>query len=86
MAAGKIDAAAVTANLKEAGITLSDSDFAGLLTESIEHASRLASQDESARRLDELDVSRMALSMLPDGMDLGGLYELAAQLTEQGVK
>ncbi|MGU3433104.1 ArsA-related P-loop ATPase [Actinomycetes bacterium M1A6_2h] len=83
---GDIDAAHVEASLKEAGISLSERDFAGLLTESIEHASTLAAQDESARRLHELKVARMALKMLPDGMDLGGLYELAAQLTEQGVK
>ena len=31
-------------------------------------------------------VARMALPMLADGVDLGGLYELAAKLAEQGVR
>ncbi|MFE3293525.1 ArsA-related P-loop ATPase [Rhodococcus sp. NPDC059234] len=85
-AAGRIDAAAVKAGLDAAGITLSDADFAGLLTESIENAATLAAQDDSAIELDELDVARLHLSALTDGVDLGGLYELAEQLAEQGVR
>ena len=40
-AEGDIDADAVRAGLSRAGIALSDADFAGLLTETIEHASRI---------------------------------------------
>lgn len=85
-AAGDVDAAAVRAGLDAAGITLSDDDFAGLLTETIENASTLAAQDESAIELDKLDVARLHLTSLTDGVDLGGLYELAGQLAEQGVR
>ncbi|MFC9787108.1 ArsA-related P-loop ATPase [Rhodococcus sp. NPDC127528] len=85
-AAGRIDAAAVKAGLDAAGIALSDEDFAGLLTESIENAATLAAQDDSAIELDKLDVARLHLSALTDGVDLGGLYELAEQLAEQGVR
>ena len=85
-AEGTIDANALKSGLEKAGITLSDSDFAGLLTETIEHASTLAAQVESGTQLDELDTARMHLPMLADGVDLGGLYELAAELREQGVK
>lgn len=83
---GVIDSAAVQRVLAGAGITLSEDDFAGLLTESIEHAATVRTQRESARRLETLPAARLVLPTLPDGMDLGGLYELAAHLTEQGVR
>ena len=86
IAEGEIDAVAIQEGLAKTGITLSEADFAGLLTESIEHASTLSAQVESATQLDELDVARMTLPMLADGVDLGGLYELAATLAEQGVR
>lgn len=85
-AQGTVDVDALTAGLSKAGITLSDDDFAGLLTETIEHASTLAAQVDSESQLDLLDTARMRLTMLADGVDLGGLYELAAELKEQGVK
>lgn len=85
-AEGVIDADAVLAGLTAAGITLSDDDFAGLLTETIENASTLRAQDDSAENLDALDVARLHLTALTDGVDLGGLYELAEQLAEQGVR
>jgi anion-transporting ArsA/GET3 family ATPase len=85
-AEGDIDADAVRGGLTEAGITLADSDFAGLLTEAIQHATRIAARAESAEQLDEHDVPRLELPALPDGVDLGSLYELAEALERQGVR
>jgi anion-transporting ArsA/GET3 family ATPase len=85
-AEGHIDADAVRADLTKAGITLSDSDFAGLLTETIQHATRIAARAESAEQLDEIEVPRLCLPALPDGVDLGSLYELAEELAHQGVR
>lgn len=85
-AEGDVDADAVRAGLDKAGITLSDSDFAGLLTETIEHATRLAARAESAEELDALDVPRLELPAMSDGIDLGSLYELAEALAQQGVR
>ncbi|MGW4581249.1 ArsA-related P-loop ATPase [Rhodococcus aetherivorans] len=85
-AAGRIDAEAVREGLDRAGVTLGDEDFAGLLTETIEYASTLQAQQVSAAQLDEVNVARMHLPALADGVDLGGLYELAEQLGEQGVR
>ena len=65
---------------------MSDNDFAGLLTESIQHATRIAARGESAEQLDELDVSRLELPAIRDGIDLGSLYELAEELGSQGVR
>jgi anion-transporting ArsA/GET3 family ATPase len=83
---GVVDADAVRADLKKAGITLSDTDFAGLLTETIEHATRIEARAESAEALDEMDVPRLELPAINDGVDLGSLYELAEALAQQGVR
>lgn len=84
--AGSIDAEAVRAGLTRAGITLSDDDFAGLLTETIEHATRVAARADSAVQLEDLHVPRLDLPTVADGVDLGSLYELAEVLAQQGVR
>jgi anion-transporting ArsA/GET3 family ATPase len=85
-AEGDIDADAVRAGLTKAGITLSDNDFAGLLTETIEHATRISARAESAAQLDAVDIARLELPAIADGVDLGSLYELAEALGQQGVR
>jgi len=85
-AEGDIDADAVRADLATAGITLSDSDFAGLLTEAIQHSTRITARAQSAEQLDSIEVPRLELPALPDGVDLGSLYELAESLAQQGVR
>ena len=85
-AEGDIDADAVRADLAKAGITLDDADFAGLLTETIQHATRIRARAESAEQLDEIKVPRLELPAINDGVDLGSLYELAEALAEQGVR
>ena len=85
-AKGELDANAVRAGLSRAGITLPDADFAGLLTETIEHASRISARSESSRELDKFHVPRLELPTIGDGIDLGSLYELAEILALQGVR
>ena len=85
-AEGDIDADAVRAGLSKVGITLPDSEFAGLLTETIEHATRIKARAESAEQLDGLHVPRLELPTISDGVDLGSLYELAETLAQQGVR
>ncbi|EHB57663.1 hypothetical protein MycrhDRAFT_0098 [Mycolicibacterium rhodesiae JS60] len=85
-AEGDIDADAVRAGLERVGIRLPDNDFAGLLTETIEHASRIRARAESAEQLNRLNVPRLELPTIPDGVDLGSLYELAETLAQQGVR
>ena len=46
-AEGDIDADSVRAGLAKAGIKLSDTDFAGLLTETIQHATRITARAET---------------------------------------
>lgn len=83
---GVIDADAVRAGLSHAGITMADNEFAGLLTETIEHASRIRARSESAAELEDLHVPRLDLPTIADGVDLGSLYELAEALAQQGVR
>jgi anion-transporting ArsA/GET3 family ATPase len=85
-AEGDVDADSVRAGLEMAGIKLSDKDFAGLLTETIQHATRIAARAETAQQLDALHVPRLELPAISDGVDLGSLYELSESLAQQGVR
>jgi anion-transporting ArsA/GET3 family ATPase len=85
-AEGDVDADAVRAGLSAAGIKLSDNDFAGLLTETIQHATRMTARAATAEQLDELKVPRLELPTIADGVDLGSLYELSESLAQQGVR
>ena len=85
-AEGDVDADSVRAGLAKAGIKLADADFAGLLTETIEHATRISARSESAQQLDALQVPRLELPTISDGVDLGSLYELSESLAQQGVR
>ena len=85
-AEGDVDADAVRAGLAAAGIKLGDADFAGLLTETIQHATRMTARAATAEQLDELKVPRLELPTIADGVDLGSLYELSESLAQQGVR
>ncbi|HWT47634.1 MAG TPA: ArsA family ATPase [Mycobacterium sp.] len=85
-AEGDVDADSVRAGLEMAGIKLDDTDFAGLLTETIEHATRITARAETAQQLDALKVPRLELPTISDGVDLGSLYELSESLAQQGVR
>jgi anion-transporting ArsA/GET3 family ATPase len=85
-AEGDVDADSVRDGLKLAGIELSDADFAGLLTETIQHATRIIARAENAQELDALNVPLLELPAISDGVDLGSLYELSESLAQQGVR
>lgn len=85
-AEGHVDADSLRAGLEMAGIKLNDTDFAGLLTETIEHAAVIAARAEIAQQLDALQVPRLELPAISDGVDLGSLYELSESLAHQGVR
>jgi anion-transporting ArsA/GET3 family ATPase len=85
-AEGDVDADAVRASLGAAGIKLKDADFAGLLTETIQHATRITARAASAEQLEQLQVPRLELPTIADGVDLGSLYELSESLAQQGVR
>ena len=82
---GKIDTAAVTADLKRAGLDADDALVDGLLAEARDHAERRALEKEQRVVVDGLDVPTYELPRLTGGIDLGALYELAGLLRGQGM-
>jgi anion-transporting ArsA/GET3 family ATPase len=75
----------VAAGLAAAGVDADQRVVDGLIREGREHAERRALEDEQRKRIAELDVPTYELPRLSDGIDLGGLYELAADLIDQGM-
>ena len=63
------------------GATLVDS----LLEEGHDHAQRRALEDEQRELVAGIGVPTYELPKLAAGIDLTGLYELAAELREQGL-
>ena len=84
IAEGRVDAGRVEDGLTAAGLKLADGDLAGLLTETIEHATRLQAQQIAKAQLDEVEMPTLELPSLGDGVDLGSIYELANLLQKAG--
>lgn len=82
---GSIDAAAVTADLASVGVDADADLVGGLMTEAHDHAVRRALEDSQREIVAQLEVPTHELPRLAGGADLGGLYELAALLREQGM-
>jgi anion-transporting ArsA/GET3 family ATPase len=82
---GELSREQIEKDLDRAGIEATPAMVDGLLTEAREHAERRALEDEQRERIAALAVPTYELPRLPDGVDLGGLYELAACLCEQGM-
>ncbi|MGZ4501149.1 MAG: ArsA-related P-loop ATPase, partial [Nocardioidaceae bacterium] len=82
---GRLPRDEIEADLKGAGIDVTDTLVEGLLVEARDHAERRELEDTERKTISELDVPTYELPRLPDGVDLGGLYELAADLCEQGM-
>ncbi|WP_161895589.1 ArsA-related P-loop ATPase [Gordonia spumicola] len=85
IAEGSVDADRVRAALADTGVTVDDADLAGLLTETIQYAARLQAQHVARAELDGIDVPQIELPTVEQGVDLGGLYELADVLKKAGV-
>jgi anion-transporting ArsA/GET3 family ATPase len=88
--AGTIDAGAVAADLKRAGLEVDSGSIeglvGGLLAEAHDHAERRALEDDQREVVAGLGVPTYELPRLAGGVDLGTLYELAALLREQGLE
>jgi hypothetical protein len=82
---GKVDGAALAADLKIAGLEADDVLVADLLAEGRDHAERRALEDEQRTIVAGLDVPTYELPRLAGGIDLGALYELATLLRRQGM-
>ena len=82
---GAIDAGAVAADLKRAGLEVDETFVGSLLAEARDHAERRALEEDEHEVVAGLGVPTYELPRLAGGVDLGALYELAALLREQGM-
>jgi len=83
--AGSLDTAALAAGLEKAGLDAPDDLVASLAAEARDHAVRVALEERGRDALGALERHSYELPLLPDSVDLGGLYELAGLLREQGL-
>ncbi len=83
--AGNLDRRAIQKQLKSGGIETDTALVDGLLAEAQDHAERRALEDSQRALVEKLDVPAYELPRLPQGIDLGALYEIAGLLREQGL-
>ncbi|MBV9161939.1 MAG: ATPase [Pseudonocardiales bacterium] len=87
---GQVDADRVRAGLLAAGLDLDSAVLDGLVAETVEHAVRVDAEQQARARLADAGMPLIELPELTevggDGVDLGGVYELAEALREQGVR
>lgn len=84
-AAGKLDKEAVRAQLDAVGVSTTKTLVDGLAAEARDHAERRALEESQRALVDQLGVPTYELERLAGGIDLGGLYDLAATLRDQGL-
>ena len=82
---GSLDSAALTAGLEKAGLDAPEPLVRSLAAEAGDHAVRVALEERGRDVLGTLERQSYELPLLPDSVDLAGLYELAGLLREQGM-
>jgi len=80
-----LDRAEVEEDLKRGGVDATPALVDTLLAEAAEHAERRALEDTQRQVVARLGVPTYELERVAGGIDLGCLYELAADLREQGL-
>jgi anion-transporting ArsA/GET3 family ATPase len=83
-ASGSLDPAELAIGLKAAGISDNHGLAADLMTELKDHALQVALQNRERDELLSAGGPHYELPMIPDGIDLAGLYQLADALRQQG--
>ncbi|MCI0688630.1 MAG: ATPase [Sporichthyaceae bacterium] len=82
--ADRIDPALISAGLTAAGLSPSPSLVGVLRRQAAEHAARIALEEHERAVVADLGRPVYELPRLTDGVDLGGLYDLALALYAQG--
>jgi anion-transporting ArsA/GET3 family ATPase len=82
---GGLDRDDVARGVAQAGVEVDDATLTLLLAEAADHAARVALEEQGRDALAGLHRPSYELPLLPDTVDLGGLYALAAALHEQGL-
>ncbi len=80
-----VDRGQLVTSLDKVGIPAEDDLVEVLLEEGRHHAERRRLEDSQRELIEALDVPSYELPLLPGGVDMAGLYELAEFLTEEGL-
>ena len=83
--AGKLDAGKIAAGLKRASFKVTDAQVDAMIDETKQHAERVELESRERKDLADLGAVVGELPLLPDTVDLGGLYRLAEILRTQGI-
>lgn len=83
--AGTLDTHTIAADLKRSRIPAPGRLVGVLVEEARDHAERRRLEDSQRTLVAAMGTPSYELPRLPGGIDLGGLYELAADLREQGM-
>ena len=83
--AGTVDQTALAKALTAAGIDASPVLVQSLVAEGRDHAERRRLEDSQRALVEQIGIPTYELAKLAGGVDLGGLYELAESLCEQGL-
>lgn len=83
---GGLPAEGIAASLRECGLGAHEGVIVpALLREASDHAERVGLESREMERIRSLGLPTFTLPMLSGGVDLGGLYELAETLREEGL-
>ena len=82
---GTVDQEALAKQLTAVGIDADERLVQTLLLEGHDHAERRRLEDEQRELVRAIGLPSCELPLLPEGVDLGGLYELADELCRQGL-
>jgi anion-transporting ArsA/GET3 family ATPase len=82
---GELSVDDVARDLAGAGCETTPEVVQGLVAEGRAYAERRRLEDRQRERVQALGVRHYELARLPDGIDLGALYELAQDLRDQGM-
>jgi anion-transporting ArsA/GET3 family ATPase len=79
---GKISVDNLQTDLERAGLAATPELVDSMASEALDHTIRVNLQRRERERLSHADAQLLDLPFLPDGLDLGGLYQLAARIRE----
>ena len=82
---GTVDRGELVASLDKAGIAGGDGLVDGLLDEGRHHAERRRLEDSQRALVEAMDAPSYELPLLPGGIDMAGLYELAEVICSEGL-
>jgi len=83
--AGELPQQEIELDISQSGLAPTPQLMEALLSEASDHAERVDLEITELERLTQLSRPIIVLPLLPSGIDLGGLYELAAIMTASGI-